>query len=95
MYRKRNRFSRKLEAMRAGRERKRLEGEAPDYPLELPELRREIIVITMTSGASNIASSCAARIGWIAMRCGPTASSGGGGPAGRACLRSCERVSFA
>ena len=35
----------RLEAMRRGRERARLDGPAPDYPAALPELRREIIII--------------------------------------------------
>ena len=44
-YRKRTRFSKKLQAaMQAGRERARMERSAPDYPPDLPELRREIIV---------------------------------------------------
>ena len=30
--------------MRKTKERKRLEGPAPDYPVELPELRKKIIV---------------------------------------------------
>lgn len=34
----------RLEAMRRGRERARLNGPAPDYPRALPELRRRIIV---------------------------------------------------
>jgi len=31
--------------MRAAKERKRMEGEAPDYPRELPNLRKVIITI--------------------------------------------------
>lgn len=34
----------KLEAMRRGRERARIEGPAPDYPPQLPDLRRRIVV---------------------------------------------------
>ena len=34
----------RLIAMRAGRERARLAAPAPDYPLQLPELRRRIVV---------------------------------------------------
>lgn len=44
-YRRSNRYTRRLAAARAARERKRLEGDAPDYPLELPELRREVLVV--------------------------------------------------
>lgn len=44
-YRKRTRISKKLqEAMQRGRERARMERPAPEYPPELPELRREIII---------------------------------------------------
>ncbi len=50
MYRKRKRYSRKLENMRAAKERKRLESQPPEYPLELPELRRRIIVIDYDFG---------------------------------------------
>ena len=35
----------RLAAMRAAKERKRLEGESPDYPAELPRLRRRIVII--------------------------------------------------
>lgn len=46
MFIKRARQSKRMEAARAARERKRLEGDAPDYCNHvLPELRREIIVI--------------------------------------------------
>lgn len=34
----------KLAAMHRGRERARIEGPAPDYPQQLPELRRRIVV---------------------------------------------------
>ena len=34
----------RLEAMRRGQERARLDGPAPDYPAALPELRRRIVV---------------------------------------------------
>ena len=34
----------KLEAMRRGRERNRLAGPAPDYPAQLPDLRRRIVI---------------------------------------------------
>lgn len=37
--------------MRAGKERKRAESSAPDYPPILPDLRRTIIVIDYDSGA--------------------------------------------
>jgi len=36
--------------MRAAKERKRLEGPAPDYPSALPELRRKIIIIDYDFG---------------------------------------------
>ncbi len=45
MYKKRTRYSRKLQAMRTAKEQKRLDDPAPDYPPELPELRRRIIII--------------------------------------------------
>ncbi len=34
----------RLEYMRRGRDRARLEGPAPDYPLPLPDLRRRIVI---------------------------------------------------
>lgn len=44
-YRKRTRFSKKLQAaMQRGRELARMERPAPEYPPELPDLRRELIV---------------------------------------------------
>lgn len=43
-------MSRKLAAMRAAREHKRLEGEPQSAPHELPELRRRIIVIDYDFG---------------------------------------------
>ena len=36
--------------MRASKERKRLEGSTPDYPPDLPELRRKIIIIDYDFG---------------------------------------------
>lgn len=45
MYRKRNKCSRKLTAMRAAKERKRLASDPPEYPINLPDLRREVVVI--------------------------------------------------
>jgi len=36
--------------MRQAKERKRLESDAPDYPVELPNLRREIIIIDYDFG---------------------------------------------
>lgn len=45
MYRKRLKHSKKLAAMRAAKERKRLECPAPEYPAELPGLRRTVIVV--------------------------------------------------
>ena len=50
MYRKRIKYSRKLKNMREARERNRLEGPSPDYPAELPDLRRRIIVIDYDFG---------------------------------------------
>lgn len=44
MYRKRKKYSRKLKKMREAKERQRLEGEAPEYPHELPELRRRVMI---------------------------------------------------
>lgn len=44
MYRKRTASSKKLKAMRAEKERKRLESPAPDYPALLPNLRRKIVI---------------------------------------------------
>ena len=48
MYRKRIKGSRKFNdrmgRAKAERERRRLEGPAPDYPPELPELRRRVVV---------------------------------------------------
>jgi hypothetical protein len=42
--------SRKLEAMRRGKDRARMERPAPARAPELPELRREVIVIDYDSG---------------------------------------------
>ncbi len=50
MYRRRLKQSRKLAAMRAAKERKRMEGPAPDYPHELPNLRRIVVVIDFDFG---------------------------------------------
>lgn len=50
MYRKRKKYSKKLQNMREEKERKRLEGESPSYPPELPELRRRIIIIDYDFG---------------------------------------------
>ena len=44
MYRKTSKYAEKYARMRAAKERKRLSGPAPDYPPDLPELRRLIIV---------------------------------------------------
>jgi len=43
MYRKTNK-AKKYAAMREAKERKRLESPAPDYPVELPDLRKKIII---------------------------------------------------
>lgn len=52
MYRRSNRYSRQLANMRAAKERKRLEGDAPDYPPDLPEIRREVLVIDYDTGTA-------------------------------------------
>ncbi|HDZ62550.1 MAG TPA: hypothetical protein ENH40_05335 [Nitrospirae bacterium] len=44
MYKKRTKGSKKYNAMRTAKERKRLEGPAPDYPAELPDLRRRVTI---------------------------------------------------
>lgn len=43
-YRKRTRQSTKMATARAAKERKRLEGPAPDYPRDLPDLRRTLLI---------------------------------------------------
>lgn len=43
-YRKRTRQSTKMASARAAKERKRLEGPAPDYPRDLPDLRRTLLI---------------------------------------------------
>ena len=50
MYKKRIFYSKKLKAMREAKERKRLASPAPDYPPELPNLRRRIIIIDYDFG---------------------------------------------
>jgi hypothetical protein len=42
----------RLEAMRRGRERARLEGPAPDYPPPLPDLRRRLVIEDFDFGHS-------------------------------------------
>lgn len=49
-YRKTSKCRQQLAIMRAAKEAKRLAGPAPDYPPQLPELRREIIVIDYDFG---------------------------------------------
>ena len=49
-YRKRTTCSKKLKNMREAKERKRLESDPPDYPRELPDLRRRVIVIDYDFG---------------------------------------------
>ena len=44
MYRKRHNGSRKYNAMRAARLRQMAEGPTPDYPHNLPECRRRIVI---------------------------------------------------
>jgi len=43
-------MSRKLRAMREARERKRLEGDEPVYPRELPALRRTLTIVDYDFG---------------------------------------------
>jgi len=50
VYRKRTQISQKLQRMRDAKQRKRLESDPPDYPRELPDLRRMIIVIDFDFG---------------------------------------------
>lgn len=50
MYKSETKFSRKFRNMREAKRLKREEGEAPDYPIKLPNLRRRIIVIDYDSG---------------------------------------------
>lgn len=50
-YRKSHRFSRQLAAARAAKAQRRLEGPAPEYRADLPELRREVVVIDYDTGA--------------------------------------------
>ena len=54
MYKKRikgsRKFNERMERARAEREHRRLEGTAPDYPPELPELRCRIVVEVFDSG---------------------------------------------
>ena len=45
MYRERDRYSKKLENARKKKKRIRLEADAPEYPIDLPDLRRSIIII--------------------------------------------------
>lgn len=49
-YRHRSKMSAKMAAARAAKERKRLAGPPRDYPRELPELRRRIVVIDYDFG---------------------------------------------
>lgn len=51
-YRRSNRYSRQLAAARAAKERLRVEGPSPEYPRELPELRREVLVIDYDAGSA-------------------------------------------
>ena len=44
-YRKRTRQSAKMAAARAAKARLREEGPAPDYPRQMPELRRSIVIV--------------------------------------------------
>ncbi len=49
-YRITTRQRERLAAMRAAKERKRIEGAAPDYPADLPHLRRRIVIIDYDHG---------------------------------------------
>ncbi len=49
-YRKSHKELQRLAAMRAAKERKRLEGPLPEYAVDIPDLRRRIIVIDYDSG---------------------------------------------
>lgn len=40
----------RLAAMRAAKERRRMDGEAPEYPAALPHLRRRVVVIDYDHG---------------------------------------------
>lgn len=44
-YRKTTRYCQQLAAMRAAKAAKRMAAPAPDYPADLPDLRREILII--------------------------------------------------
>jgi hypothetical protein len=50
MYRKRTTCSRKLAAARAARDAARMAGPSPDYPPDLPKLRRVVVVIDYDQG---------------------------------------------
>lgn len=49
-YRKRTTMSRKLAAARAARDAKSMASDAPEYPHDLPRLRRVVIVIDYDQG---------------------------------------------
>jgi hypothetical protein len=49
-YRVTERQRERLAAMRAAKERLRMDGDAPDYPAELPHLRRRIVIIDYDHG---------------------------------------------
>ena len=50
-YKKRTKYSKRaLTAMKAGKDRARIERPAPEYPTELPDLRRCVIVIDFDHG---------------------------------------------
>ena len=49
VYRKTSK-TKKYEAMRAAKERYRLEGLCPEYPVELPDLRKRIIITNFDFG---------------------------------------------
>lgn len=49
-YRKREYVNKKCAAMRAAKERQRIEGVSPDYPPDLPDLRRTVVVTDYDTG---------------------------------------------
>ncbi|MBA1445852.1 MAG: hypothetical protein M3H12_18685 [Chromatiales bacterium] len=51
-YRITKRQQERLAKMRAAKERKRLTGECPEYPPDLPQLRRRIVIIDYDHGRS-------------------------------------------
>jgi hypothetical protein len=54
MYRVTKKRAEQLAQMRAAKERKRLEGPAPDYPAELPDLRRRVTIEDFDTGTQHV-----------------------------------------